>query len=200
MARASIYLGLVHHPVINRQGERICSAITNLDIHDIARTCTTYGTKDFFVITPSQDQKTLAKRVIDHWLKGAGGQYNPDRKKAFEQIHLVDSIDDAIEAIGRPRRQLGVLATSARKMKGCISWERLEKMVYKPEFECILLLFGTASGLHEQCFEQCDGVVCPIYGPTSYNHLSVRAAVAIALDRILGIRRHENGYNTSSGL
>ncbi len=186
---AAIYLALVHYPVLNRQGEKICSAITNLDIHDIARTCTTYGAKGFFIVTPSEEQKALAKRVTDHWLSGAGGEFNPDRKRAFEQIKIVSSLAEAINALEYNRADTGVLATSARKMDGCISWEKLEKIVYKPEFKCILLLFGTASGLHEECLHECDGVICPIYGPTDYNHLSVRSAVAITLDRITGIRR-----------
>ncbi len=189
MNMAAVYLALVHHPVINRQGEKICSAVTNLDIHDIARTCTTYGTKGFFIVTPSRDQKALARRVIDHWLNGAGASFNPDRKKAFEQIKIVNSIQEAVTSINVPRQHIGIFATSARPFARCISWRKIEKMVYKPEFKCILLLFGTASGLHEDCFKESDGVICPIYGPTDYNHLSVRSAVAITLDRISGIRR-----------
>ncbi len=189
MSRAAIYLALVHYPVINCQGEKICSAITNLDIHDIARTCTTYGAKGFFIVTPSEEQKALASRVLNHWLKGAGASFNPDRKKAFEQISIAGSIQEAIAATNVPRHHLGIFATSARLSEGCIDWENFEKIVYKPKFKCILLLFGTASGLHEECFKECDGVICPIYGPTDYNHLSVRSAVAITLDRISGIRR-----------
>ncbi len=189
MKGPKVFLALVHYPVINRQGERICSAITNLDIHDIARTCTTYGTSGFFVVTPSSEQKALAKRVVKHWVTGVGGQFNPDRKRAFQQIRVVDSIAEAIKATGYPREKMAVFATSARKAPECTCWKNLQKIVYNSEFECILLLFGTASGLHEECFEECKGVICPIYGPTDYNHLSVRSAVAITLDRILGIRR-----------
>ncbi len=189
MKAAKLYLSLVHYPVINRSGEKICSAITNLDIHDIARTCTTYGTDAFFVATPSPEQRALAKKVVQHWITGVGAQFNPDRKRAFEQIRVADSIGDVISAIGVPREKMAVLATSARETAGCIDWKKLEKMVYNSKFECILLLFGTASGLHEECLTECDGIICPVYGPTDYNHLSVRSAVAITLDRISGIRR-----------
>jgi hypothetical protein len=34
--------------------------------------------------------------------------------------------------------------------------------------------------------EQADYILEPIYGPGEYNHLSVRSAVAIILDRLLG--------------
>ncbi len=186
----NIFVGLVHFPVLNRRGEKICSAITNLDIHDIARTATTYGVQGFYVITPSEEQQDLAKRVSSHWLTGIGGQFNPDRKRAFDIVHVVPDLASAIEQ-ARDLSGLApvLLATSAREIPGCVSWENFEKRVYKNEFECILLLFGTASGLHQECLDQCDGVICPISAGTDYNHLSVRSAVAIVLDRISRFRR-----------
>jgi hypothetical protein len=54
--------------------------------------------------------------------------------------------------------------------------------------ENFLLLFGTAWGLTEEVFTMVDGILPPITGSGDYNHLSVRSAVAIMLDRILGTR------------
>ncbi|HBQ11087.1 MAG TPA: tRNA (guanine(37)-N(1))-methyltransferase, partial [Myxococcales bacterium] len=54
-----------------------------------------------------------------------------------------------------------------------------------------LILFGTGHGLAPALLEACDGVVAAIRGDGSYNHLSVRAAVAITLDRLFG----EQGAN-----
>jgi len=185
-----IFIGLVHFPVVNRRGEKICSAITNLDIHDIARTATTYGAKGFFIITPVEEQQELAKRVSSHWIEGIGGQFNPDRKRAFDIVQIVPDLATAENSVRRISGRTPVrLATSARDIPGCISWEIFEKRVYKNEFECILLLFGTASGLHQECLDYCDGVICPITAGTGYNHLSVRSAVAIILDRISQFRR-----------
>ncbi len=184
-----IYVALIHYPVLNRQGEKICSAITNLDIHDIARVSATYGIEAFFVVTPLKEQQELAKRVIAHWLKGAGARFNPDRKEAFLKVKLEDTLSDVIKKISSDCVHPLVLATSARRWKGCISWEDIEKIVQKNENECILLVFGTASGLHEECLKETDGIICPIEGGTGYNHLSVRSAVAITLDRISRFRR-----------
>ncbi len=185
-----VFIGLVHFPVLNRRGERICSAVTNLDIHDIARAAVTYGADGFFIITPSAEQQDLAGRVISHWMEGLGGQFNPDRKRAFSTVRIAADISEAVKGVESMACQQPVLlATSARKIAGCISWENFEKRVYKNEFKCILLLFGTASGLHQECLDRCDGVICPICAGTDYNHLSVRSAVAIVLDRISRFRR-----------
>ena len=184
-----LFIALVHYPVLNRQGEKICSAITNLDIHDIARSATTYGVEKFFVITPSIQQQELAQRVMAHWQNGVGAKFNPDRKRAFSIVELSESIEDVIDRLPCHKNRCLILATSAKKYPNCLSWENFEKIVYKMEFECILLLFGTASGLHQECFALCDGVLCPITGETNYNHLSVRSAVAIILDRISRFRR-----------
>ena len=49
-----------------------------------------------------------------------------------------------------------------------------------------LILFGTGSGLTDGVLEQCDHLLDPIEGAGEYNHLSVRGAVAIILDRLFG--------------
>ena len=49
-----------------------------------------------------------------------------------------------------------------------------------------LLVFGTAWGLAETFISEADYILAPITGPTDYNHLSVRTAAGIILDRLLG--------------
>ena len=49
-----------------------------------------------------------------------------------------------------------------------------------------LILFGTGWGLCEEVIDGADIVLSPICGETEYNHLSVRSAAAIVLDRLLG--------------
>jgi hypothetical protein len=93
-------------------------------------------------------------------------------------------MEDLMERMDGLEQDVTVLGTSARVKRSCLSWKNFQKGVCKREFECILLLFGTASGLHSSCLELCDKVLCPIEGGTGYNHLSVRSAVAIVLDRI----------------
>jgi hypothetical protein len=51
-----------------------------------------------------------------------------------------------------------------------------------------LLLLGTGWGLTEECFESADLILEPIAGAGQYNHLSVRSAAAIMLDRLVGMQ------------
>ena len=57
----TLNIALVHHPVVNKRGEIIGSAVTNLDIHDIARTARTYGVAEYFIATPYEDQQNLVQ-------------------------------------------------------------------------------------------------------------------------------------------
>jgi hypothetical protein len=47
-----------------------------------------------------------------------------------------------------------------------------------------LLLLGTGWGLAAEVLERVDDVLEPIAGSGPYNHLSVRTAAAIVLDRL----------------
>ncbi len=52
----------------------------------------------------------------------------------------------------------------------------------------IFLLFGTGFGMTEEVLASCDLLLEPMKGapPLDYRHLSVRSAVSICLDRLLG--------------
>ncbi|MFO8091190.1 MAG: RNA methyltransferase [Desulfatiglandaceae bacterium] len=184
-----LYIGLVHHPVYNKRYETIASAVTIFDLHDIARTAATYNVKRFLVITPLEDQQQLVGRVLDHWVKGFGAQYNGNRKEALELIDLVPSIDDAVKrATGENGTGPLVVATGARETEfRSLSFKDLRRILEGSA--PVLLLFGTAWGLHRQVLEQADFVLEPVKGPVQYNHLSVRSAAAIILDRLIGTDR-----------
>lgn len=87
-------LALVHYPVWNKNQEIIGSAVTNLDIHDIARAGKTYGVNTFYIVTPFTDQKKLVGEIIDHWLHGYGAGYNQDRQEAFSIIKVCTDLAD----------------------------------------------------------------------------------------------------------
>ena len=53
-------VALVHYPVVSRIGETIGSAVTNLDLHDIARAGRTFGVTTYWVVTPFHEQQELA--------------------------------------------------------------------------------------------------------------------------------------------
>ncbi len=50
------------------------------------------------------------------------------------------------------------------------------------------VLFGTGYGLSDEVLKAADALLEPIGDPSDWNHLSVRGAVAIVLDRLLGER------------
>ena len=181
-----LYIGLVHYPVYNKRYETIASAVTIFDLHDIARAAMTYGVKRFMVITPLEDQQRLARRVVDHWVNGYGARYNGNRKEALELIDVVPTIVDAVAWL-RDEKGLDplVVATDAREQDvRLVSFEDLRRLLDGPV--PVLLLFGTAWGLHREVLEQATYVLEPVKGPDRYNHLSVRSAAAIILDRLSG--------------
>ena len=183
-----IYVALLHYPVINKNADIITSAITNLDLHDISRAAKTYGVKRFYVVTPLADQTTLAKRIISHWTNGAGAAYNPIRRRALELIRIKESLNEVADHIyGLEGTHPKTVATCARKHSAAINYEKLRSLI-KDE-KPYLLVFGTAWGLAEETIDHADHILEPVAGDTGYNHLSVRSAAAIILDRLLGVAR-----------
>ncbi len=183
MLNNNLYVALIHFPVINRKDEPIGSALTTIDLHDIARASRTFGVKGFYVITPFADQAELAQQVIKHWTKGVGGELNPSRKKALELIRVVATFEDAVQGIEKERNQPVVkIATSAKPLEGAIPVTTLKQKLESNASH--VLVFGTAWGLAQELIDICDIKLEPITGPGGYNHLSVRSAASIYLDRI----------------
>lgn len=188
--QSGIDIVLVHHPVVNKIGEIIGSAVTNLDLHDIARAARTYGVDNYYIVTPYEDQQGLVNEILEHWKSGHGARYNPARKEALELIRLGDSLESVIEMITAKRGHAPLLlTTSARMQEKTLSYGDVRAKIKNKE--SILLLFGTAHGLAPQVMEMTDYSLPPVGGDTGYNHLSVRSAVSIILDRLLGIRENQ---------
>lgn len=181
-----LYMSLVHFPVYNRNDEKIPSAITTLDIHDLARLARTYDVRRLFIITPLLDQQRLAKRVLKHWIEGYGSRYNRHRKEALECVSVVDSLDESIAWIQQMEGETPIaIATDAADHKErSISYAEARETIWRNQV--VELIFGTAWGLHEEVIQQADRVLAPVSGRRGYNHLSVRAAAAIILDRLAG--------------
>ena len=177
---------LVHHPVVNKVGEIIGSAVTNLDIHDIARAGKTYGVDNYYIVTPYEDQHMLVAEILEHWESGYGAKYNPARKKALQLVQLADSLENVIEAVTDKRGHKPLLlTTSARMQEKTLSYTNVRAKIKAKE--AIVLLFGTAHGLAPEVMEKTDFCLPPVGADTGYNHLSVRSAVSIILDRLLGV-------------
>jgi len=181
----NLYVALTHYPVINRNGDIITSAVTNLDLHDISRAAKTYGVRSFYVATPLEDQKALVKKIVSHWVEGTGSKYNPKRREALELIIIKNSIDEVKDHIringgDAPK----TVVTSARHSSDNLSFRKFREMLQDGNH--YLLIFGTAWGLPEKFIADADYILHPVSGNTDYNHLSVRSAVAIILDRLFG--------------
>lgn len=180
-----LFVALVHHPVVDKNGETIASAVTNLDLHDIARACRTYGAGGYYIVTPLTDQRLLAQQILDHWIIGAGGRYNPERRAALEGVRVVatfaEALDDVTDITGR--RPISVV-TTARQRRNSVTCNQVRAMLQAPA--PVMLTFGTAWGLADGFMDAADHILEPIRAARAYNHLSVRSAAAILLDRLLG--------------
>lgn len=188
--KLDLAIALLHHPVVNKLGETIGSAVTNLDLHDISRTARTYGVKDYFVATPYKDQLELIEEITEHWQNGHGASTNPARKEALALVRPVDGFETIIQELARKFEQkVLVVATSARPQAYEMGYEALRAHI-AGNISPVLLLFGTAHGLAPELMDRADAVLPPIGKNDDYNHLSVRSAVAIILDRLLGDRNY----------
>ena len=183
-----LYAGLLHYPVYNKHYDTIASAITTLDLHDLSRLARTYGLRRLYVITPLEDQQRLASRVLAHWTTGYGAQYNRDRKEALAVTALSSSLDAAVgEIADREGERPLLIATDAGRQAGqSISYREAGDLIVSAR--TVFLLFGTAWGLDRAVLEQADYILEPIMGRATYNHLSVRTAAAIIIDRLVGRR------------
>lgn len=184
----NLSVALIHYPVFNKNGDIIASAVTNLDLHDISRAARTYGLRSFYVVTPLTDQKELVKKIISHWVDGIGSRYNPKRREALELIRIKDSLNEVVEHIRSNNEESPktvVTCASARDNFRSISFGKFREMLHSGR--PYLLLFGTGWGLTENFIADADYILEPIKGNTNYNHLSVRSAAAIVLDRLLGV-------------
>jgi tRNA (guanine37-N1)-methyltransferase len=185
---AAVYAALLHHPVYDKNGQIVTTAVTNMDIHDISRSGCTYGLAGFFVVTPVKPLQKLALKIIEHWETGYGSRYNTTRKEALALARICDSLDDAIIAVERETGEKPLMiATSARRAQDRASFPALREMLHR-ETRPFLILFGTGWGLTETILSQSDYVLEAVEGRGDYNHLSVRSAAAIILDRLLGQR------------
>jgi tRNA (guanine37-N1)-methyltransferase len=183
----NLYLALVHFPVVNKDGKTTTVSLTNLDVHDMSRVSRSYGLGGFFVTTPLDDQRRLAERILGHWLEGPGARANPDRTEALRLVTVKAELAEAVRDIEASRGVAPlVVVTSARdadREAGETTPRRVrEQLAERP----VLLVFGTGHGLAPEVLDQAWGCLRPVRWLGDYNHLPVRSAVSILVDRVLG--------------
>jgi hypothetical protein len=180
-------VALVHHPVYDKHHKVVATALTNLDLHDIARSSRTYGIETFFIVHPVAAQRQLAERIASHWTGSEGAEKNDFRRQAIDLVSVVPDLAAARAVLAE--RHGGaplVVATAARDTGGkIVTFHELRGISHT---RSVLMVLGTGWGLTEEVLASCDLRLPPIRGTGEYNHLSVRSACAILLDRLYGDR------------
>ena len=99
---------------------------------------------------------------------------------------LVNSIRAAVEEVTRLEGDPPIIATTdARTYDNTVSYAWMRQTLEKGA-RPVLVLFGTGYGMTKETMEEFDYILEPVYGHGDYNHLSVRSAVSIILDRLRG--------------
>ncbi|MDX8403718.1 MAG: RNA methyltransferase [Mariprofundaceae bacterium] len=173
--KTSFAVALVHYPILNRKGERSTTAVTSIDIHDFVRTCAMYDVGPVYMVHPAEGMHALIKDVAGYWLEGAGEARNPGRTESIKSLKLAKSIEEVLEG-----ENYRLWYTSASPPSEAIAdIDNLSEIKGKH-----LIVFGTGSGLDYEAMPKPNGWLSPIEGIGMVRHLSVRAALAIYLDRL----------------
>jgi len=178
-----LYMALMHYPVLDRDGKSGCASLTNLDVHDLARSACTYGLGGFFVITPLEDQRLILQELLAHWLSGPGSRSNPDRRQALSMVIPAANLEEALAVVENKHGRVPLVWGSSARGEGTITFDEARKMIYTHPS---VLLLGTGHGLAPEILGRCDALLPPLRWIAPYNHLSVRCAGTVLLDRLLG--------------
>jgi tRNA (guanine37-N1)-methyltransferase len=151
----------------------------------------TFGVEMCYIVTPLPKQRRIAQSLIDHWLTGYGRTYNQRRGEALGKITMADDLGGVLAGLKAAGDPFVVGTSSRARNKPVLGHRQLYNLLCGEERPG-LLLFGTGWGLTDETLTVCDSMLEPIGGTTDYNHLSLRVAVGITLDRIFGQRGGKN--------
>jgi len=188
-SKSYLNLVLLHENMVNKNGEPITTSLTMIDIHDIARSSKTYNLQKAYIAHPSPTLRKLGLTLKKHWEDGYGSTYNPKRKDALDIVEIASNLEECIAAITEKYGSAPkLIATSAKPATDKqISFSKLRNLISENSSP-ILLMLGTGWGMSEELLTKADFILEPINGPGEYNHLSVRSAAAILLDRLVAER------------
>lgn len=194
MEKANTYVGLVHYPVYNKQQDVVTTSITNMDVHDIARTCKTYGVSGYMIINPLESQRELYRKITSFWQSETGKKYQSDRAAALDTVFFCSTVEEAKAMI---KNQEGseplIITTTAKERTDQIGFDMYSTL--NKDNRPLFLIFGTGYGLADDIHQSADYILQPVKGVGEYNHLSVRSAVAIIMDRMLPKNKECRGNN-----
>lgn len=175
---------LVHYPVKLENGKIGASSLTNLDIHDIARISRSYGMKDFYALSPLQDQLALLQKIIAHWIQ----DNKTDRSRALQLVRPVASFEEMDSlAYNLNGAKPVYVAASAQWPIGKKAPRPMtpDEVLDLCRTQPVIICLGTGRGLAWPVLAKCQAQLRPLRFLND-NHLSVRSAAAIIADRILG--------------
>ncbi len=189
MENSHVFISVVHYPAVNKDKRWVVTSFTTLDFHDIARPARTYELGGYYIVQPLEAQQFVISEQIKYWLEGFGSKFNPRRSEAAKLVKLVSSLTEAIQDIKeKTGKEPKLVATSAKRYPQTVSYSQLREKIQKKD-DVYFILFGTGWGMPEELVSSCDYVLEPILGPGEYNHLSVRNAAAIIMDRLFSVNR-----------
>lgn len=152
----------------------------------------TFGIDLCYIVTPLARQRDIMEKLIHHWTEGYGAQYNPVRGEALQRVRIKGTVREMIEDAATDGGKPLVVGTSSRERKEkSITYRELQEFIQDGK-DPSLILFGTGWGLSGEVVDMCDRMLVPVQGSGDYNHLSLRVAMGIILDRIFGRR---GGYD-----
>jgi tRNA (guanine37-N1)-methyltransferase len=185
---ARSHLALVHYPVRDRTGAIVTTAVTNFDLHDLARSTLTYGLAGYHVVTPVTSQRDKAAHIATLWLDDQLGE---SRAQALARLRTAPGIDEVIAAITAAHGEPPLVVATSAKATSFPAARHLTTSELVTELRAttapLLLLLGTGWGLAEEMIPSVTRVLAPIEGRPDWNHLAVRSAGAILLDRLFGL-------------
>jgi tRNA (guanine37-N1)-methyltransferase len=189
---ARTFVLLAHHPVYDQSRAIVTSSVTNLDVHDIARSAMTYGLAGYYVVTPVSAQRDKVARIVEIWSGEA--DVAEARGRALARVVPVPSIEAAVADVAAAaggRAPLCVATSADPGRAGQVprlpAGALVGRLLAEPDRPALLVL-GTGHGLAEEVICQSDCLLEPIDGGSGWNHLSVRSAAAVILDRLFGRR------------
>jgi tRNA (guanine37-N1)-methyltransferase len=184
---ARTHVGLVHHPVVDRTGAVVTTALTNFDIHDLARSSLTYGLAGVHIITPITSQRDKAAHIAKLWIDDAQGEH---RARALQLVRTAESIEAVIAELTAAYGTAPLVVASSARRESFAEIPRISPSALRAEASVspapLLLLLGTGWGLADALISPVSRMLAPIEGTSDWNHLAVRSAAAVLLDRLFG--------------
>jgi tRNA (guanine37-N1)-methyltransferase len=179
---------LTHYPVYDNKGEVVTSAVTNMDLHDIARSVATFGAAGYIVVTPVTAQREKVDRILSVWAKE---KFIDNREEALSAVTTAATLEDAARLIEDHEGQAPKVITTSANAELAVEVQRLsfaELASWRAADPApTMMVFGTSWGLSREQIAKSDALLSPVAGRPVFNHLSVRGAVAVVLDRLLGV-------------